>query len=48
MKKKFEVRWYEFNLTNERTVSFYTEIAACLFYLWLRFVKKEKPTIYEY
>lgn len=31
MKKKYEVRWYEHNLTQERTKTFLTKIAAVMF-----------------
>lgn len=47
MKKKYEVRWYAYNLTQPMCRKFFTEIGASIFYLWLRFVNKEKPTIYE-
>ena len=33
MKRKFEVRWYEYNLTQEKSKRFFTEPAA-LFYAW--------------
>lgn len=48
MRKKYRVRWYEYNLTVLMHRNFFTEIGATIFHLWLRFVKKEKSIIYEY
>jgi hypothetical protein len=31
MKRKYQVRWYEYNLTNERSRKFFTEWGAVLF-----------------
>jgi hypothetical protein len=47
MKRRYQVRWYNFNLTEPMSRDFFTEIAATIFYLWLKYVRKEKPIIYE-
>jgi hypothetical protein len=46
MKKMYQVRWYEYNLTNERHRNFFTEIGAQVFRLWLLWKRKEKSLIY--
>lgn len=47
MKRKYEVRWYEYNLTEERRRRFFTKIAATLF---AKYLKSEmiECKIYEY
>lgn len=35
MKYKYEVRWYEFNLTQKRSRKFFTETGASLFAWYL-------------
>ena len=47
MKGKYQVRWYEYNLTQPRSRNFFTEIGAQLFRLWLLVFRKEKSLIYE-
>lgn len=47
MKRKYEVRWYECNLTEEKRRKFFTEIGARVFALYKRIVTKEKTTLYE-
>ena len=47
MKKRYQVRWYEFNLTQPRCRNFFTEIGAQAFRLCLLVFRKEKSLIYE-
>lgn len=35
MKRKYQVRWYEYNLTKERSRNFFTAIGAHMFSTWL-------------
>lgn len=38
MKRRYEVRWYEYNMTQPMSRKFFTEMGACMFmcYLWCR------------
>lgn len=47
IRRKYEVRWYEYNLTTPRKRKFFTEIGACIFQLWLLCANGEKSIIYE-
>lgn len=47
MKRKYQVRWYEYNLTQPRSRNFFTEIGAQIFSLCLFIFRKEKSIIYE-
>ena len=47
MKRRYQVRWYEYNLTQPRSRNFFTEIGARVFALYKRIVTKEKTTLYE-
>ena len=47
MKKKFEVRWYEHNLTQERVRKFFTEWGAIAFASYIEAYEYAKPKITE-
>lgn len=47
MKRKYEVRWYELNLTQQKSCKFCTETAARLYAKWLEKKFNVKPKIYE-
>lgn len=37
MKRKYEVEWYEFNLTERKSRKFFTEAFASLYAWWIEF-----------
>lgn len=43
MKRKYEVRWYELNLTKEKSRKFFTAIGAALFVAYLETYEDVKP-----
>lgn len=45
MKRKFEVRWYELNLTQEKVRKFFTEWGAIVFSAYLETHEYAKPKI---
>lgn len=47
MKRKYEVRWYEYNLTEEKRRKFFTEIGAAMFATYLKIYENVKPKILE-
>jgi len=47
MKRRYQVKWYEYNLTKPRSRNFFTEFGAAIFRLWLHFIRGEKSIIYE-
>ena len=47
MKKKYEVRWYELNLTNWKCRKFFTKVGAVIFASWLEAYEYAKPIITE-
>ena len=47
MRYNYQVRWYEYNLTQPRSRNFFTEIGAPAFRLYKKFVTKEKTILYE-
>ena len=47
MKKKYEVRWYELNLTQEKNRKFFTKIGAIFFASYIEAYEYAKPEIYE-
>lgn len=47
MRHNYEVRWYEFNLTEKRSRKFFTEIGAELYKLYLGHFKGAIAKIYE-
>ncbi len=47
MKRRYQVRWYEYNLTVPRCRKFFTELGATLFHVWLFYFRKEESIIYE-
>ena len=47
MKRKFEVRWYELNLTKEKSRKFFTEWGAIVFSAYLEAYDYAKPRIKE-
>lgn len=47
MKRKFEVRWYEMNLTQEKRRKFFTELGAIAFASYIEAYEYAKPRIKE-
>lgn len=47
MKRKFEVRWYECNLTIEKKRKFFTKIGASLFAGYLQRCEMLDTKVYE-
>lgn len=47
MKRKYQVRWYEYGLTVERSRNFFTEIGAWLFAKSISRKQHTKAIIYE-
>ena len=45
MKRKYEVRWYELNLTKEKSIKFFTAIGTALFAAYLETYEDMKPQI---
>lgn len=45
MKQKFEVRWYELNLTQEKVRKFFTEWGAIAFASYIEAYDYAKPRI---
>lgn len=45
MKRKFEVRWYELNLTKEKSRKFFTEWGAVAFASYIEAYDYAKPRI---
>lgn len=48
MKRKYEVRWYAFNLTERKSRKFFTEWGASLFAWWIEFKEGAFTKIYFY
>lgn len=44
---RYEVRWYEFNLTERQSRKFFTEIGAAMFAAYLEVYENVKPKILE-
>lgn len=47
MNKKYEVRWYEYNLTKERRRKFFTHLGAIIFMAYLEAYENAEPVIYR-
>ena len=47
MKRKYEVRWYECNLTEERSRKFFTHWGAIIFMAYLEAYENVEPVIYR-
>jgi hypothetical protein len=47
MRWNYEVRWYEFNLTERRSRKFFTELGAGLYKWYLGYCKGAIAKIYE-
>lgn len=47
MKRKYEVRWYELNLTQPRSRKFFTKKGALLFMCYLETFEHVQPVIYR-
>ena len=47
MKRRWIVRWYEFNLTEEKSRKFFTEGIANLYAFWLEFKYDIKTRVYK-
>lgn len=45
MKRRFEVRWYELNLTKRKSRKFFTEWGANLFVWYLKYYNDEDAKI---
>lgn len=48
MKRRWNVRWYELNLTEERCRSFFTEVAANFYAWYLEYKYDVKTRIYKH
>jgi hypothetical protein len=46
LRRRWVVRWYDFNLTEENSRKFFTEPAALLFAWWLEYRNEVKTWIY--
>ena len=47
MKRKYEVRWYELNLTQEKRHRFFTEVAALFYAWWIEYKYDVITRVYE-
>ena len=47
MKRKFEVRWYELNLTKEKSRKFFTKMGAIIFAAYIEAYDYAEPIIKE-
>ena len=47
MEKRYEVRWYEHNLTQEKSRKFFTEWGAVIFASYIEAYEYAKPRIIE-
>ena len=47
MKRKYIVRWYEYNLTQQHNKRFFTLTCALLFQVYLRYIRKAFSKLYE-
>lgn len=47
MKRRWEVRWYEHNLTQENRRRFFTDIGANFFAWWIEFKYDLRTMVYE-
>ena len=47
MKRKYEVRWYELNLTQQRSRKFFTHWGAMMFMAYLEAYENAEPVIYK-
>ena len=47
MKRKYIVRWYECNLTQQQNKRFFTLTCALIFQVYLRYVKQTYSKLYE-
>ena len=47
MERRFEVRWYEYNLTRKKSRKFFTGWGASLFQWWLSYFYGETAKVYE-
>ncbi len=45
MKRKYEVRWYDHNLTKEKCRKFFTEVGAAMFAAYLETYDDVKPKV---
>ena len=48
MKRKYEVSWYELNLTQPRSRKFFTKWGAIIFAAYIEAYEYAKPEIHEY
>lgn len=47
MKRKYEVRWYKYNLTEEKRRKFFTHWGAMIFMDYLEAHENAQPVIYK-
>lgn len=47
MKRRWIVRWYELNLTEERSRKFFTEVGAMFFAWWIEYKYNIITRVYE-
>jgi hypothetical protein len=48
MRREYEVKWYEFNLTEPKSRKFFTEFGAILFKSWIELTQGAIAKIYRY
>ena len=47
MKRKYEVRWYKYNLTEEKRCKFFTRWGAMVFMAYLEAYENAVPVLYK-
>lgn len=47
MKRRYEVRWYELNLTKEKCRKFFTKFGAAIFAAYLETYEDVEPKVKE-
>lgn len=47
MKRKYEVRWHEYNLTEEKRRKFFTKLGAIFFASYIEAYEYAKPELHE-
>ena len=48
MKRKYEVEWYECNLTERRSCNFFTEVAANFYAWWVEYNQDVKVRVLKH
>lgn len=47
MRRKYILKWYEYNLTKPRNKRFFTLVGACAYQFYLRVLRKTYSKLYE-